>query len=395
MKVILKPGSGQVPTLCRAWREKLQILATSLFGLMLLAGISRAETHWNLQSVTETGASAWGGSPPCTVVGVLVTDPGEMLDAAPNFIPWNEGAGAYQLGAEWQVAVQAALADDRGGSFCYMGQNYGNMPWIHNSDLSYGNEAWTAEINRLTHDPATGHTFKKGDLVAVSVNQALFYGGKLNINEGHSIDPAFDFTISLVVSNYGLPSPEVISLASLVRPDDTNAATHEDIFDVTRATGGEHWQGMRVRINGLTLVTNTGWNPANAWGARKCTVTDGEGRYFTLRHPRYSLGDAPTNRFDAIGVLNQESGSGSDGTFGYELFVQEITPSAEAIVTIGTKTVLSWPASLVNYRLQSADSLSNPDWMAVTNLPGVVNGRNTVIIEPTGAQKFFRLERMQ
>jgi hypothetical protein len=47
----------------------------------------------------------------------------------------------------------------------------------------------------------------------------------------------------------------------------------------------------------------------------------------------------PTNRFDAIGVLNQESGSGSNGTFGYELFVQEIAPAGEAVLNIATKTV--------------------------------------------------------
>ena len=251
------------------------------------------------------------------------------------------------------------------------------------------------KIDRLTHHPATGHTFKKGDLVAVTANQSLFYGGKRNINEGHSIDTAYDFTISLVVSNYGLPTPEIISLASLMGTDDTNSATHEDIFDSTRATGGEHWQGMRVRINGLTLVTNTGWNPAGNWSQRLCTVTDGEGRYFMLRHPRYSLGDAPTNRFDAIGVLNQESGSGSDGTFGYELFVQEIQPSAEALLSIANRMVISWPASLANYQLQSTESLSDPVWTTVTNVAGVVNGQSTVIIVPTGSQKYFRLERTQ
>ena len=83
---------------------------------------------------------------------------------------------------------------------------------------------------------------------------------------------------------------------------------------------------MRVRLNNLTLVTTNGWNPTNTWGNRLCTVTDGAGRFFTLRHPRYSLGAAPTNQFDAIGIFTQESGSGSQGTNGYELFVQQVLP---------------------------------------------------------------------
>ena len=141
----------------------------------------------------------------------------------------------------------------------------------------------------------------------MTANGSLFFGGKRNINETHDNEPEYDFTISLVASNYGLPAPEVLSLASLMRTNDNNAATSEDIFDATRATGGEHWQGMRVRLNGLTLVTTNGWNPTNLWGNRLCSVTDGENRFFTLRHPRYSLGDAPTNAFDAIGILTQES----------------------------------------------------------------------------------------
>ena len=59
----------------------------------------------------------------------------------------------------------------------------------------------------------------------------------------------------------------------MVAPDDSNPATSEYTFDQTRATGGEHYKGMRIRINNLTLLTTNGWNPANLWGARTCTVT--------------------------------------------------------------------------------------------------------------------------
>jgi hypothetical protein len=289
------------------------------------------------------------------------------------------------------------MPGDRLGTFCYMGQNYGNMPWNGSSDLSYDNSAWLAETDRVNHDPATGRAFRKGDLVSVTANAFAFYGGKVNINETHHIDPAFDFTISLVASNYGLPAPEVLSLASLMHTNDNDAATFEDIFDATRATGGEHWQGMRVRINALTLVTTGGWNPTNTWGNRLCTVTDGENRFFSLRHPRYSLGAAPTNAFDAIGILNQESNSGSQGTNGYELFVQEIMPSEAPVLSIAMRLVITWPGSLANYQLQYTNIVGGSgEWQPATNVPVLVNGRWTVIVDPADAQtRFYRLQRVQ
>lgn len=352
-----------------------------------------AETHWNFQAVTANGASAWTPAYPVTLVGVLLTDPDEMLDSTPDFQPATAGV----MGGEWQVVVQAVFPGDRGGTFCWMGQNYALRRPPGLDEYSYSNEAWSAEIRRLNHDPATGHAFRKGDLVSVTANGSLFFGGKRNVNEMHRNEPEYDFTISLVASNYGLPAPEVISLASLVRPNDDDPSTFEDIFDPTRLTGGEHWQGMRVRINGLILVTTNGWDPAKPWGQRLCTVTDGENRFFSLRHPRYSLGQPPTGVFDAIGILNQESGSGSQGTNRYELFVQEIVASEPATLTVTRPVVISWPAGLANYQLQYTSNVGAPgQWQPVTNVPALVNGRWTVVVHPAeAATRFYRLQRVR
>ena len=399
MIVTLDAHRGPAPVTRRtAWRAALSTLLGGLVGAVLAAGAARAETVANLEAVDSNGVSTWNGSYPFTITGVLLSDPDEMLDSTPDFIPWNNGAGAYQLGGQWQVFVQTISPGDRGGVECWMGQNYGNLPWEpHDGSDSYSNEAWTTNVWRVSHDPVAGHTFHKGDLVTVTANGSLFYGGMQNINEEHSIDPANDFTVSLVSSNYGLPAPEVISLSSVISTN-LSPTGHYDIFDPTRATGGEHWQGMRVRLNGLTLVTTNGWNTNPDWSARYCTATDGEGRQFPLVHPLYDLGPAPAIRFDATGVFLQESGSGTDGTFGYELFVQEIEPSDTAAVNIVPQAgsiVLSWPSSLANWQLQSTDSLSNTNWTAVTNSPALINGRNTVIWQPTTPQQFFRLKRVQ
>ena len=371
------------------------LLAFAALATLLAVAPARAETIKNLEAVDTNGFSTWAGSYPLTVIGVLLNDPGEMLDATPNFIPWNGGAGAFQLGGQWQVFVQAVLPGDRGGVECWMGQDYGNLPWEpHDGSDSYTDSAWMAETNRVIHDPATGYTFRKGDLVSVTANGSLFYGGMQNINEEHSTDPANDFFFSLVCSNYGLPAPEAISLSSVMSTN-LSPTGHYDIFDPTRATGGEHWQGMRVRINGLTLVTTNGWNTNSDWSTRYCTATDGEGRQFPLVHPLYDLGPAPTNRFDATGIFLQESGSGTDGTFGYELFVQSVEPSDSATLAIAMQPVVTWPGSLANYQLQSRDSLAVTNWTTVTNQPVLVNGRNTVLLDAAAAKKFYRLQRVR
>jgi len=326
-------------------------------------------------------------------VGVILTDPAEMLDSTPNFQP----ASAGIMGGEWQIVVQAAWPGDRGGTTCWIGQNYALRRAPGDDSFSYSNDAWLAETDRLNHDPVTGRPFRKGDIVSITANGSLFFGGKRNINEMHHNEPEYDFTISLVASNYGLPDPEVLSLASLVHTNDNNSATSEDIFDPTRATGGEHWQGVRVRLNVLTLLSTNGWNPANVWADRLCSVTDGENRFFTLRHPRYSLGPAPTYAFDAIGVLTQESGSGVQGTNGYELFIQEVIPSEAPVLNIGTPPVITWPGSLANYQLQYTHTIvALGPWQSVTNVPSLVNGLWTVILTPAEAQtRFYRLHRVQ
>jgi hypothetical protein len=379
---------GQAPVFCRAGRNISSTLIAGCCALLLAAGEVRAETHTNLQSVTASGTSAWSGSAPFTLTGVLLCDPDEMLDFTPNFIHWNGGAGAYQMGAEWQIAFQTADTNsDWGGTFCYMGQCYGNMPYNASDDLSYSNAAWSAEILRLNFDPETLHEFQAGDLIQVTARATSFFGGKRNITEEHFIDPVYDFTISLVTSNYGLPDPQVITLSDIKNANDTF------IFDQTRATGGEHYQAMRVRINSLTLTTTNSWSAVNTWGNRKCTVTDGTGRTFSLRHSRRDIGTAPTGTFDAIGIFNQESSSGSQGTNGYELIVQTVIPQAAQTLAIAQKAAITWPVSGAAYQVEYSTDLSSTNWFSVTNTPVVIEGQNTVLDSMTNSHRFYRLRK--
>lgn len=300
---------------------------TALGALCLLAGMAHAETHWNLQAVDNDGVGTWPatGSLPVTVTGVLLNDPAEMLDATPNFLPWEpDYSHAWNLGAQWQIFVQPTDAADHAGTACWMGQNYGNITWPTHMDssMSYTDAEWTAELNRLT----SGGTLQKGDLIQITAHKVGYHGGKTNVNETHLKDTDCDFTIMILQAGYGLPAAEAIVLADLdVDPGVAGYDAAYGRFDASRESGGEYYQGRRVRIDGLTLLDDAGWGETE-WGARICLAADGDGREFALRMPLFDaldLGAVPVGEFSAVGIFNQE---GSDKA-GYELFVQEVLPA--------------------------------------------------------------------
>ena len=365
---------------------------TALCGIV----IAQAETHSNLQSVNETGASAWEGSLPFTIRGVITTTLDEMLDTTPNFLPWDNGANSGKMGAEWQIFIQAVDEGDFGGTALWLGQNYGNQPWIRNEALSYTNDAWLENLLRVTTDPDSGVTFEPGDLVEVTARKSLAYGGKRNINEAHSNAPENKFDIHLLEADYGLPAPEFITLSHLVQPDTSGENAQLNIFDQTRQTGGERYQGTRVRISGLQIVNAEGWNPEETWARRgNIKVTDGENRFFTLRHPRRNIGPVPTGVFDAVGIINQESGSSTLGDTGYELFVQEVIADSTApqLYIDASNAMISWAAAEDgNWVLESA-STADGSWNAVEVVPVFEEGTYKVKIEFSQKQSFYRLRK--
>jgi hypothetical protein len=367
--------------------------ATTLaFVLSAAPVLGQTETHANLQAVTSVGLSAWTGDLPFVLRGVLLCDPDEMLDSTPN-----AAANPAGMGGEWQVAFQAAEPGDRGGTTCWIGQNYGSLPWV-GDELSYTDEAWVSEILRLNHDPSTGHPFRAGDLIEVTARRSLFYGGKRNINEAHDIEPETNFELRLLQASHGLPAPEVITLADVMQigGDPGDRKTWPALFDPTRATGAEHYQGMRVHLTDITLLSTEGWNPTNSWSTRLCTVTDGAGRLFSLRHPRYGVGPAPAGPFDAIGIFTQESGSGSQGTNGYELFVQQVLPHWPApAISIALNVTVAWPATTDTCQLEWRAQVDAGEWTPVPNAPVVVDGTNTVILPPASPQRFYQLRKVQ
>lgn len=273
--------------------------------------------HNQVQAVDGAGFSAFAfGNDPIVVRGILLNHADDMLDPADQATPF--------LGGQWQVFVQAVDPNDLGGTALFMGQNIGKLVGNHPAG-SYDATEWADELNRLDHDPATGHPFRPGDLVEVRGRGCgLPFNGKFNINEQHIKDPAQDFDVILLQANVGLPAPTALTISDLKDAND------QFIFDATRQTGCERYQGTLVRLVDVSFVDDSAWGPEQT-----LLATDGSGRTFPIllgRGAGFTLYAPPTPPFDIVGILDQEDANQADGlTGGYRLWVMNTNGAAGAI----------------------------------------------------------------
>jgi len=208
-------------------------------------------THQEFQAVDGSGAGTYSVSGKVILEGIVLNKPGDMVDPTADYqqIPTD-------MGGEWQIFIQGQ-GEDHAGTAVYMGQNYELLSWIDIGG-SYDDVNWISEMERLNSEQ-----FSPGDLVCVT-GYYLFYKGKTNVNERHSNVDSNDFTIEVLEHGVGLPRPEVVELGELKDGDD------EFIFDSSRQSGCEHYQGMLVRINDVSFSDANGWGPDGV-----VTVTDG------------------------------------------------------------------------------------------------------------------------
>lgn len=353
----------------------------ALLALSLLLSLSRAhaETHAALQAVNPDGTPAWSAASlpldePLVLRGVLLTASDEWLSA--GYVP---GATSPSAGGQFQVFVQATNDGDHGGTALFMAQRQRN-------GTEYTEEEWASELARVTRDPATGRAFRPGDIVEVTARAALHYGGKVNVNESHRVEPEYDFRVALVQPNAGLPRAEPVTLADFVDLDEEGRSV--EIFDSSRATGGEHWQGMRVRLDGVTLVSTNGWQSTGPFSARLGQVRDADGRTFNVRHPLKDIGNPPAGEFSVIGVVNQEGSN----TSGYELLMQEIGPVVRVAQGAAGRNAVAIDADYADWVLVAADSLDAEVWEPVDATPVL-----RVVLEDSSpaapGTRFYRLER--
>jgi hypothetical protein len=236
------------------------------------------------------------------------------------------------MGGQWQIFVQG-VDGDHAGTTLWMGQKYSRM-----GGTDYSEADWASEMARVNYDG--DHQIQAGDLISVT-GYVMDRNGKVMINERHSSSPLMDFTVDWLDASPGLPSPEMITL------DAVKDSSDQAIFDSTRFTGGEYYQGQLVRINDVQFTADSisKWAP----GAM-LTITDGQGHTLPVVLGLGEVFQSPSNlngTFDIVGIFNQENSA----TSGYQLWVTQYDggsdflgvpePMTLAIITMGIGMVIS------------------------------------------------------
>ncbi len=262
-----------------------------------LTGIVTGETtHWDFQAVDSDGFFTYSGPLVVTLEGIILNSPEEMLDPTP-------GAPDF-MGGQWQMFIQGEKkpdgTDDHAGTALWMGQNYGKMSGLAHPDDSYTDEEWVAELCRLNHDPASGYLFTPGDRVRVTGHWG-FHKGKNNINETSDKTPEYDFTIELLEAGVGLPQPEPNTTL-----DDFKDEDDKFIFDDSRLTGCEYYQGRLVRVNDVSFTTDP-----NQWDANATLeIPDGTKTFpvkLGIGSGIYPGSNNLADTFDVVGIMDQEN----------------------------------------------------------------------------------------
>ncbi len=266
--------------------------------MMIFATICSADTHRSLQAVDEFGE----GTHPYLSPATKVTVEGIILNRSEYMVNIADGNAS-----QWQIYIQGEDSD-HAGTAVYMRKNYFDPLKI------YTDQQWADELFRISNDPCGNYEFRPGDRVKVT-GLLKFYNGKTNINERHSINPDYDFTIDLVDPAAGLPEPELITLDMVKDSSDDFIFNTVDEQNPSTWNGCEWYQGILVRVNDVNISAGT-------WGMdNELTIKDSSGLTFPLklgRGPGFSKFPQPTGQIDVIGIFDQES---QDWTIGYRIWV--------------------------------------------------------------------------
>jgi uncharacterized repeat protein (TIGR01451 family) len=129
---------------------------------------------------------------------------------------------------------------------------------------------------------------------------------------------------------------------------------------------------------------------ARIWVAGYSAYTDATGSYLLQNIPS-GLSIVEATHPDYVRqTVATDLVTGQTNTVSFSLTVQPHL----LIQVIGGKAVISWPASLSGYTLQTTPSLTSPElWAAEGSVPAVVNGRNRVTNSIALPARFYRLAK--
>ncbi len=157
----------------------------------------------------------------------------------------------------------------------------------------------------------------------------------------------------------------------------------------TNNEDGTH-PGCSLILSGNTLYGTASGGGSSNYGTAYAIKTDGTG--FTNLH-NFTNTDGANPQGGLVLSGNVLYGTTVKGGKGVGTIFSISLPPQLAISVLGTKIILTWPATAAGFTLQSTTDLVSPSWSAVSPGPVNVNGQNTVTNPISGAQMFFRLSR--
>jgi uncharacterized repeat protein (TIGR03803 family) len=144
-------------------------------------------------------------------------------------------------------------------------------------------------------------------------------------------------------------------------------------------------------LSGNTLYGTTYWGGSEDAGTVFAVNTNGTG-FTTLYSFSGSDGSYPQAGLilSVTTLYGTASSGGSSSLFSGTVF----SLSLLTIIRSGANVVVSWPANVVGFTLQSTTNLNPPVvWSPVSPAPTVVNGQYAVTNSTSGTQKFYRLSK--
>ena len=148
------------------------------------------------------------------------------------------------------------------------------------------------------------------------------------------------------------------------------------------------FRSLRLRLGWgvLLLALNTSMMFAQNYAIDWATIDGGGG---TSTNSQYTV-SGTIGQPDAGGPLTGGSYSLAGGF--WTLYAVQ-TPGAPwlSLVRSNAMVILSWPADLGTFVLQSKDNFDGANWSDVGETPVVTNGQNVVTLDATGRSKYYRL----
>jgi hypothetical protein len=220
------------------------VAALCVWALAPVAAWADSVAYAELEAIGSDGSSAYTDDGSArTITGVVICNPSDMLDST-AYSSW--------VGYQWQTFIQSLNSSDFGGVALYACSDGSKM----------GGNTLTTDVWNSLLSSLSGLSY--GDEVQVTFYGTSAYKGKVNITSEHNTTT--QFSVSVLNHNVA-PTATAITLADLKDSSDSF------IFDSTRATGCERYQGTLVHLDGLTVADPSDWKSGGEVTVRQGDLT--------------------------------------------------------------------------------------------------------------------------